>query len=568
PVSADLGNRIWFDLDADGEQDAGEPGISGVTVTASWIDPADGVTVITRTQITDDEGEYGFDDLPRNVEISVTVDAGTLPGGVTQTFELGDDPDLTDTQQNNREGGALDGEVADIELDATTPSYPDVDFGYVGTGAIGDTVWLDLDDDGVLDADEVGIPGVTVTVVWGGPDGIVGTDDDVTFTDVTDADGEYLVDGLPGGEYEVSIDPATLPDGVVPTHDLDGGDDRTTEVTLGDGETRLDVDFGERPEADLAIDKSSSGEFAVGSQNTWTITVTNNGPAVTSGTVTVTDELPDGTTFVRGDTTDWACAASGQTVTCELIGSLAVNASSIIPVIVEVANEVGGDSLTNSASIEDVGGHVDPVPENDEDDDTVDVPLSILGIDKALVEDELVSDGTATWRITVTNYGPSATTGTVTVVDDLPTTLGFVRGESTDFACSASGQTVTCNADTVMAVGDEIVVDIVTVVNAEPGVSITNSAGVFGGTTVSGDPLPEDVLDDIRDELEDGLDDALDVSVPTDVGGDAETPPSPALAFTGSDSDRLLGLAFALVALGVAFMALARRRKPVLATTN
>ncbi len=46
----------------------------------------------------------------------------------------------------------------------------DVDFGYNGTGSLGDLVWFDP----TVMADptgEIGLPDVTVDLVWAGPDG-------------------------------------------------------------------------------------------------------------------------------------------------------------------------------------------------------------------------------------------------------------------------------------------------------------------------------------------------------------------------------------------------------------
>ena len=56
------------------------------------------------------------------------------------------------------------------------------------------------------DADDAGIAGVTVEVFSVGPDGIAENDDDVLAgTAVTDADGNYFVDGLVPGDYYVAI---------------------------------------------------------------------------------------------------------------------------------------------------------------------------------------------------------------------------------------------------------------------------------------------------------------------------------------------------------------------------
>lgn len=52
----EIGNRVWFDADQDGIQDADEPGIEGVTVN---LLASDGVTVL-QTTTTDANGEYYF----------------------------------------------------------------------------------------------------------------------------------------------------------------------------------------------------------------------------------------------------------------------------------------------------------------------------------------------------------------------------------------------------------------------------------------------------------------------------------------------------------------------------
>lgn len=570
PTNADLGNRLWFDVDADGEQDPGEPGIPGVDVTVSWIDPGDLSTVMQMTT-TNADGEYAFVGLPQDVDLSVTIDAGDLPPGLTQTFELVDDPTITDPPASNRETpGDEDGTVSAIELTGANPSYLDVDFGFTGTGSIGDEVWFDADADGVRDGGEAGLDGVDVTVAWAGFDGILGDDpatagvdesaDDVSYPTTTAGGGFYLVPNLPGGNYTVSIDPATIPSGLAPTYDLDGGRDRTTDVTLGDGQNRLDVDFGEHPEADLEIEKSSPADFVVGSEAVWTITVTNNGPAVADGVIEVGDEVPAGVVPVRVEATGWTCLIDGQSVGCTLDApSLAVGDSASFDLVVDV--EPGAaPGVTNTATVATTGGPVDPDPTNDTDSDSPAVPLALLGVDKELVGD-LVSGDEATWRITVTNYGPSPTTGDYTVTDDLPPTLSYVRAESDDgFSCSAVGAVVDCVGSTPLAVGDTAVVDLITIVEAEPGEAVVNGANVTGGTAPNDEPLDQDTIDEIFDENGESL------GVPDDAVTSDET--SPELAITGREVGRMILLALLAILAGALFVYATRRDEPVLASPS
>ena len=101
-------------------------------------------------------------------------------------------------------------------------------------GALGDRVWYDVNADGVQDPGEVGINGVTVTITGNG----------VNTSMVTSGDGTYNFTNLYPGTYTVCVDPTTLPAGYEQTYDLVPPLDHCATVTLGPGQTRLDVDFG------------------------------------------------------------------------------------------------------------------------------------------------------------------------------------------------------------------------------------------------------------------------------------------------------------------------------------
>jgi hypothetical protein len=55
PCDGTIGNFVWKDLDGDGMQDAGEPGIEGVTLQLF-----DSLNVIVQTDVTDNQGTYQF----------------------------------------------------------------------------------------------------------------------------------------------------------------------------------------------------------------------------------------------------------------------------------------------------------------------------------------------------------------------------------------------------------------------------------------------------------------------------------------------------------------------------
>jgi len=83
------------------------------------------------------------------------------------------------------------GEPLDVEDDL------DQDFGYtVPPASLGDVIFLDDNMDGIQDPGEAPVPGVTVTLLCFGLDGVLGGVDDQVFTAVTDANGMYFFPNL------------------------------------------------------------------------------------------------------------------------------------------------------------------------------------------------------------------------------------------------------------------------------------------------------------------------------------------------------------------------------------
>ena len=71
-----IGDFVWLDIDGDGIQDAGEPGINGVNVTLTYPDGS------TATETTGTNGFYIFLDLPAG---NYTVEVGDGPAGTLLT---------------------------------------------------------------------------------------------------------------------------------------------------------------------------------------------------------------------------------------------------------------------------------------------------------------------------------------------------------------------------------------------------------------------------------------------------------------------------------------------------
>src|SRR5258706_108561 len=93
--------------------------------------------------------------------------------------------------------------------------------------------------------------------------------------------------------------------------------------------------------ADLTISKSHTGNFNQGQQGAqFALLVTNAGGAATgAGTVSVTDTLPSGLTFVSGTGTGWSCMANGQAVSCTQANTISGNGNSTLTLNVNVAGD-------------------------------------------------------------------------------------------------------------------------------------------------------------------------------------------------------------------------------------
>ena len=550
-----LGDTVWYDRNdsATSTLDAGDVGIPDVDVTIVWTNPTGGPDY-TITVTTDSDGIYLLTGLPHG-DYTVTVDPDTLPTGTVPTYD---------------DDGIVTPLASVTTLDAGTPDDLDQDFSVTGTGSIGDTLWKDDDADGVYDPDEEPISGVTVTLTYLDPvSGLVFTD-----TTTTDADGVYLFEDLPAGAYTITVVTDSLPGGYLATFDVDGiTTPHVSTLDLGEGESRTDVDFGYRPEVDLSMVKTHVGDFTVGSTNTWTLTVTNAGPAAAEAPVTITDSLPVDVTYVDSVGDDWACTAAAATVTCTFVDDfgtpVALDDATTTSVGIRVNIDAGAaPGVTNTATV--ATPTYDTDPDNDSDDDDTEVPLSILAIDKRL-DGRLEADRTATYVLTVVNLGPTATRGDVIVTDDLPTGLRYETASSdiVGATCSEVAGTVTCTNPATMAVGDTWTIELDVEVTAAVGTRIVNDATVNGGNQVNGTPLAPETLADIYARLDDPLSELygeLGISPdasPDDNGVSDQTVAAPRgfLPFTGADSGQLVLLGLTLLAWGLALVAVSRRRE-------
>jgi SdrD B-like domain/Secretion system C-terminal sorting domain len=260
-----IGNFVWSDIDADGIQDAGEPGVQGVTVTL-YTNGADGVPgtaddVRVGVTTTDNNGAYSFVGL---ADGNYNVGFTNLPAG----FSFTDKDKAGSTATDGSDANTASGRTGTFALDPTSASATGineitVDGGLITTkAALGNFVWLDTDGDGVQDATEKGVAGVTVTLY-----GIDGTT--VLASTITDADGKYYFGNLMANSYRVGF--STIPSNLTFTQQNAAGDNQnntnsdavpatataitalTGVITLVAGETDLSVDAGLKPNNDASV---------------------------------------------------------------------------------------------------------------------------------------------------------------------------------------------------------------------------------------------------------------------------------------------------------------------------
>ncbi len=205
---AHLGDFVWEDKNANGQQDAGETGIAGVTVN---LKDAGGNLVASTT--TGANGGYGFDVLPGTYSVQIVA-----PGGYYATLkDVGNDASDSDI-----DAGGLTGSYTLNSGDVNNT----VDAGLYRKATLGDRVWIDSNGNGQQDAGELGKAGVTVNLLDAGGATLA--------TQTTDANGNYLFTGLTPGSYAVQF---IAPAGYLLTSKDVGADASDSDADLATGKT-------------------------------------------------------------------------------------------------------------------------------------------------------------------------------------------------------------------------------------------------------------------------------------------------------------------------------------------
>lgn len=205
PTPINLGNFVWDDLDRDGRQDAGEPGVAGVSVQL-WNS---GKTQMLDSAITNGSGNYSLTaPIPGDYRIRVVLptfldsfspkdqaggdnqlDSDINPSGVDTGFT-----DVFNIASNVISNTTFDAGIILFRVPTATRTPTPIN--------LGNFVWHDLDADGIQDPSEPGVAGITVQL-WNA--------DKTSLIDSTSTNGSgiySLIAPLPG-DYRVRVVPFT-----------------------------------------------------------------------------------------------------------------------------------------------------------------------------------------------------------------------------------------------------------------------------------------------------------------------------------------------------------------------
>jgi uncharacterized repeat protein (TIGR01451 family) len=228
------------------------------------------------------------------------------------------------------------------------------------------------------------------------------------------------------------------------------------------------------PTADLGVSETVSGSSTVGSPLTYTLTVTNYGPA-TATNATINDFLPSSVTFVSATPSQGAAASMTNSLVTDNLGTIASGATATLTI--QVIPTAAG-SITNSANVS--GNQFDTNSSNNSTTLATTILAATPKID--LVLSQSVSSLTGVvgqnqiFTMTVTNHGPDAATN-ATLIDSLPTGVTFVNAAPTQGGpASLVNGVLTDNFGTIAAGASATL--ILTVTPTAPGF-LLNYAGAY-----------------------------------------------------------------------------------------
>ena len=524
---------VYIDGACNAVKDAADTqGVPGVTVRlVQGADCATGTTIQTAA-ITTATGVYTFSGVGANANylICKTPPVGYGTGAPTSNFIGINNLPVAGSGGNNfgQCVGSISGSV-----------YRDF-----GTATPADT------NNGVRDAGELGIANVPVTLTGTDAAGTV-----ITTTVTTDATGNYVFPGL----LEANATGYTVREGAIPPASgsfSDGKDtagnaataagnattvnDQISGVLITAGQNASGYLFGELAPPviptlfpDLVVTKTTpTTRIAEGDVLNYTLIVKNLGQAATAGAYTVTDTLPATTgtpakwTLESASGTDWTCAITADKLSVSCTTSAVLQPGALNPSAIALSVKVGTGAaafspLRNVVQISDGGepeGSKPQPPELNAPKTCAASPeFNVCQLETPIAQPDLVVTKTTTsarisegqvlnYTLSVKNAGLSATVGSYTVTDALPTTTGTpakwtlesATGTGWTCAITADKLSVSCTASAVLQPGElnpsVIALSVKVGTGAAAFTPLRNVVQVSGGGEPEGDkPQPPEL---------------------------------------------------------------------------
>lgn len=140
-----LGDFVWEDVNNNGLQDPGEPGLANISVSLLNKNGQ-----IKSTTTTNQSGNYVFDNLPAG---NYGIIFEPIPGYIFALSNVG--------QDNINSKTDLQGRITNRDF-INAGDYNNLDAGLIRGGVIGSRVWLDLNGNGIFAENEPGIADIKV----------------------------------------------------------------------------------------------------------------------------------------------------------------------------------------------------------------------------------------------------------------------------------------------------------------------------------------------------------------------------------------------------------------------